>query len=168
MTRYSLSGPDGPIVVDLLPAEEGYRVVVEGAEYTVKVKRGGDPESVVAEISGKPVTISLVRADGEGVDMILAGERMSFRKPSGLPAAPAPPPPREAADRGLVSAPMPGRVMGAIVKQGEKVKKGDPLVILESMKMEVAVRADRDGQVTEILAGEGTAVKRGQALVRLT
>ena len=39
---------------------------------------------------------------------------------------------------------------------------------IESMKMEVAVRADRDGVVAEILAKEGAAVKRGQGLVRLS
>ena len=61
---------------------------------------------------------------------------------------------------------MPGRVIGTLVKKGEKVKAGDPLVIIESMKMETAVRADREGEVEETMVEEGATVKRGQALVR--
>jgi len=62
---------------------------------------------------------------------------------------------------------MPGKVIGTLVKNGENVKTGDPLVILESMKMEIAVRSDRDAEVQEILVEEGASVKRGQGLVRL-
>ena len=61
---------------------------------------------------------------------------------------------------------MPGRIIGVMTKQGEKVKAGDPLVIVESMKMETVIRSDRDAEVAQILVAEGSAVKRGQALVR--
>lgn len=44
---------------------------------------------------------------------------------------------------------MPGKVIGALIKRGEKVKAGDPLVIPESMKMEIAVRSDRDAEVVK-------------------
>ncbi len=96
------------------------------------------------------------------------GERLSFQRPAadlGL-GAPAAQPGAPAKD--LVVAPMPGKVVGALVRKGEKVKAGDPLVILESMKMEIAVRSDRDAEVAEILAADGASVKRGQGLVRLS
>ena len=68
---------------------------------------------------------------------------------------------------GLILSPMPGKVVGSLVKKGDRVELGDPLVILESMKMEIAVRSDRQGVVREILVADGDSVKRGQGLVRL-
>jgi len=67
----------------------------------------------------------------------------------------------------IILAPLPGKMVGSLVKEGERVKPGDPLVILESMKMEIAVRSDREAVVTEILVADGDPVKRGQGLVRL-
>jgi biotin carboxyl carrier protein len=63
---------------------------------------------------------------------------------------------------------MPGKVIGALVKQGDSVRAGDPLVILESMKMQIAVRSDRDAEVSQILVEDGASVRRGQGLVRLS
>jgi biotin carboxyl carrier protein len=74
---------------------------------------------------------------------------------------------QDAAAVGLIPAPIPGKVVGSLVKKGERVKSGDPLVILESMKMEIAVRSDREAIVREILVTDGDSVKRGQGLVRL-
>lgn len=53
-----------------------------------------------------------------------------------------------------------------MAKAGDYVKQGDALVVIESMKMEVAVRADRDGVVDRSLVAEGASVKKGQALIR--
>jgi biotin carboxyl carrier protein len=121
----------------------------------------------VAEFSSKPIRVTVVESNPNRVELVIGGEHFVYRtKASAAEQKPSPSsPPRDA---GVVMAPMPGRVTGALVREGEQVKAGDPLVTIESMKMEVAVRADRDGVVTEILAKEGAAVKRGQGLVRLT
>jgi biotin carboxyl carrier protein len=58
-------------------------------------------------------------------------------------------------------------LIGALVRRGETVKAGDPLIIFESMKMKIAVRSDRDSEIAEILVEDGDPVKRGQGLVRL-
>ena len=166
MTRDELNGPGGRLTVEVSPAKEGYRVVVDGVEHFVKVKQGAAPGSVVAEISGKPMTVSLVQAGGDRVDIVLGDESLSFQRLTPAVGLSSPPVP-EQAPKGIIPAPMPGKVIGTMAKRGDRVKRGDPLVILESMKMEVAVRADRDGEVAEILVADGTAVKRGQPLVRL-
>ena len=70
-------------------------------------------------------------------------------------------------DLGL-EAPMPGVVTRVLVKPGDEVKKGQPLVALEAMKMEHLIRAPRDGRVTAIAAKSGEMVAGGTALVQMT
>ncbi len=66
---------------------------------------------------------------------------------------------------GLVRAVMPGIVREVLVRPGDRVRKGMPLLILEAMKMQNEVRADGDGTVREVHAKAGVAVARGDVLV---
>lgn len=60
-----------------------------------------------------------------------------------------------------------GKVWKIVQKPGAEVKRGDSIVILEAMKMEIPVVAPRDGKVGEILVAEGDAVESGQAVATL-
>ncbi len=62
---------------------------------------------------------------------------------------------------------VPGSVWKLLVEPGQRVVRGDPLVIVESMKMEVVIEATHDGTLLEFLVGEGKAVAPGQHLVLL-
>ena len=68
---------------------------------------------------------------------------------------------------GSLAAPMPGKVLQVLVKAGAAVSEGDPLVILEAMKMEHTIAAPHDGRVAEILYGAGEQVAEGAELLRL-
>ena len=61
--------------------------------------------------------------------------------------------------------PLPGTVIEIPVKTGMQVKEGDTLVVLEAMKMNNNLTAERDGTVKSILVGEGEAVKENTPLV---
>ena len=150
----------------MTPTDDGYHVSVGDSEYFLRLKLRPDKNSFVVEVSDKPVEVTVIEASGQRVELVLNGEHLSFQLPAPAPAVKQPPPPSPT-QKGTVAAPMPGKVIGALVKKGEKVRAGDPLVIIESMKMEMAVRADADSTVEEILVGEGQSVKRGQGLVRL-
>jgi 3-methylcrotonyl-CoA carboxylase alpha subunit len=63
---------------------------------------------------------------------------------------------------------MPGKVTGLSVKAGETVKKGQPLLVLEAMKMEHALTAPFDGVVDEVAVALGAQVTEGAMLVKLT
>ncbi|ARE38580.1 Methylcrotonyl-CoA carboxylase biotin-containing subunit [Rhodovulum sp. P5] len=67
----------------------------------------------------------------------------------------------------VVEAPMPGLVKAVLASAGQAVTAGQPLAILEAMKMEHTLTAPRDGQVAELLAQPGTQVEAGAALIRL-
>lgn len=64
-----------------------------------------------------------------------------------------------------IRSPMPGLIVDVPVAEGDRVAKGDKIVILESMKMENELRASGDGVVGRILVGKGDSVEKGQDLV---
>lgn len=66
-------------------------------------------------------------------------------------------------DRNLTSQ-IPGRVVNISAKAGADVKKGDVIVVLESMKMQVAVKAHKDGNLKEIKVKQGASVARNDVL----
>lgn len=66
-----------------------------------------------------------------------------------------------------VNAPMPGSIIDIKVNVGDKVKKNDPVLILEAMKMENEIVAEADGTITSIQVGKGDIVKSGDLLLTI-
>jgi 3-methylcrotonyl-CoA carboxylase alpha subunit len=73
-----------------------------------------------------------------------------------------------AAEGGRLTAPMPGKVITFLAAAGDKVKQGQPLAVMEAMKMEHTLSAPRDGTVAELLYAVGDQVNEGSELLRLT
>jgi 3-methylcrotonyl-CoA carboxylase alpha subunit len=71
------------------------------------------------------------------------------------------------ASSGSLAAPMPGRIVKLMVEPGTKVKKGEPLLILEAMKMEHTIAAPADGTVADVRCAAGEQVLEGAELIRL-
>jgi 3-methylcrotonyl-CoA carboxylase alpha subunit len=69
---------------------------------------------------------------------------------------------------GRLAAPMPGKVISLLARVGDVVKKGQPLAVMEAMKMEHTLAAPRDGTVAELLYAVGDQVGEGSELLRLT
>jgi len=72
-----------------------------------------------------------------------------------------------AGEGGRLTAPMPGKVVSIAVKAGDKVSKGQPLAVMEAMKMEHTIAAPQDGVVGEVLYAPGDQVPEGAELLRL-
>jgi biotin carboxyl carrier protein len=66
-----------------------------------------------------------------------------------------------------IKAPMPGLVLNLLVEAGQEVSKGDPLLILEAMKMENVIKASGDGKVKSVNVKKGDAVDKGLLLVEM-
>lgn len=86
--------------------------------------------------------------------------------PAPAPAAPAAPAPAPA-EGTAVTAPMPGTILKVNVKNGDAVKKGAVLMVLEAMKMENEIMAVADGVVRSLSVSEGAAVEAGAVLCTL-
>jgi len=66
-----------------------------------------------------------------------------------------------------VTAPMPGDIIQIHVKTGQMVKAGDPLCVLDAMKMKNTIHAPQDGEISEISISEGQSIEYGAPLFRL-
>jgi len=64
-----------------------------------------------------------------------------------------------------IKAPMPGLVLNILVEEGQEVKKGDALIVLEAMKMENILKSPADGKVKKVAVKKGIAVEKGQILI---
>ena len=65
-----------------------------------------------------------------------------------------------------IKAPMPGMVLNVLVTEGQEVKKGDALIVLEAMKMENVLKSPTDGTIKKIAIQKGTAVEKNQLLIQ--
>ena len=126
---------------------KNYRITVNGTAYDVAVE----------EING-------------GAAPSAAPAPASVPAPAAAPAAPAPAAaPAASGSKGsvVVSAPMPGKILGVKTEVGKAVKKGDVLMVLEAMKMENEIVAPEDGTVASVDATVGAQVESGDTLVTL-
>jgi biotin carboxyl carrier protein len=64
--------------------------------------------------------------------------------------------------------PMPGVVIAISVSEGQAVKRGDPLLVVEAMKMEHTLRAPRDGKVRRLAASNGQRADAGAVLLEVS
>ncbi|MDO4771461.1 biotin/lipoyl-containing protein [Porphyromonas sp.] len=123
-------------------------VSVNGSTYKVEL----DKEQEVKQIS-KPAPVS----------------RPAAKAPAAKPAAaPAPEPAAAPAGGGVaVVSPLPGVIIGIHCKVGDEVKRGQRILILEAMKMENDIKADRDGTITSVAVSQGDNVQEGATLVTI-
>jgi 3-methylcrotonyl-CoA carboxylase alpha subunit len=121
---------------------------------------------VSVEVAGQPYLVNLDRAQQPGGGMkdvvFMDGEAWSFGPRRADHASGG-----QSSSDGSVMAPMPGNVIAVSVAEGDRVLRGQPLVIIEAMKMEQTLNAPFDGIVAELRASPGMQVIEGHLLVRI-
>jgi acetyl-CoA/propionyl-CoA carboxylase, biotin carboxylase, biotin carboxyl carrier protein len=134
------------------------RVEFDDSSWQARVHASSDPARITVELDGV-VRHYAVAFDGEDAVWIARDgyqlEARTLRPDRSGVTAPT----------GSLEAPMPGTVLLVRVKEGDAVAAGDVLVVLESMKMELAITAPHDGVVTSIALNPGDRVELGQPLV---
>ena len=141
-----------------------YRYKINGTEYNVTIQ---SVEGNLAEVSvnGKSYQVELENAP--------AAQPMAPAAPQPAPApqaAPAPASQPAAAPAGAgsaVNSPLPGVIIEVSVKEGQTVKAGEKVAVLEAMKMENEIQADKAGTITKIHVNKGDSVLEGAPIVTI-
>lgn len=148
-----------------------YSYNVNGAQYDVTI------ESIQGQVA--KVNVNGVAFDVEMLGAPIAEGDLPAAAPAAAPAAttaapaaapatPAAAPAKGAAGAGTpVKAPLPGVVTKVLVANGQAVKKGDTVVVLEAMKMENNITAECDGTVSGVCCAAGDSVMEGTTLVTI-
>ena len=151
------------LTAEVTPSGDGFVVTIAGREIRVD---GSFGPLMRVRVDGKPVEATVRR---EGADLVVERDGMARAFRVRDPRAPALGRRREAADstRGEVHAPMPGLVVDVLVRAGDSVDAGQPVVVVEAMKMQNALTAPLAGKVSSVAVQAGTAVDTGQLLLAI-
>ena len=145
---------DDVLAVEWWGGRDGYTadgvVVLAAAAEAVTIERDGVATSYACRVTGLP--------GRETVDVDApSGYRRLVRVPRFLD-------PSEQVASGSLLAPMPGSVVKVLVEQGQQVAAGDPVLVLEAMKMQHTVSAPTDGVVSRLEVAPGTQVAAGEVM----
>jgi 3-methylcrotonyl-CoA carboxylase alpha subunit len=160
-------------------ARRSFSFDIDGSVKSVTLSQQGQAASLSAEHESVPFSW---RADGSKIWVTLdqhtstavvhhAGDQIVVRSGANSIAARLIDPLAHAgaseAEAGRLTAPMPGKVVALLVAAGSKVTRGQPLLVMEAMKMEHTIAAPADGTVKELLYGVGDQVNDGAQLLLL-
>jgi biotin carboxyl carrier protein len=163
MAKLSVTIDGRTFVVEVSPAP------ADGAALTARVD--GVPLEVYAPPPGGPEPLDWVVVDGRPYELVVDDDLRRMRSHNGLhrievrdmEGGVARPPSGD----GRVKAPIPGLIARVMVQPGDAVVAGQPLLVLEAMKMENEIRAPRGGVVQLLGVSPGQAVALGAVLVEI-
>ena len=137
-------------------------IIIESMKMELEVKATADGTITYSVAPGTQIQSGQVLAAIGGVVV----QPAPVAKPVASPAAPAPAAPVSSGNGTKVNAPVAGVFLRTAVAEGAAVKKGDNVVIIESMKMELEIKAPVDGKV-HFLASAGTQLTNGQPVAEI-
>jgi 3-methylcrotonyl-CoA carboxylase alpha subunit len=155
---FQLDGADHHVWI--VPQDDQWHMIADGKAASIKLTRQhGDSWHLI--VNGRQQTVVAI-VEGDTVHVHLQGETyaLRYRDPVELYASEG-----DAASVDVSRAPMPGIVLSTRVEPGTAVRSGETLMLIESMKMEMAIRAGHHGVVEAVHVAPGQNFDRDAALV---
>jgi len=160
---YEVTVGERTLQVDVTRAPGGYDVAIDGGPVRRVDVTHPLPDVLSMILDDRSIDAGLAaRPDGYTVDVLGVGYDCRVVDP------------RRAAlklggggGEGLITTSMPGRVVRVLVSVGEAVTKGQPVLVIEAMKMENEIKAPHDGAVQEIFVEAGQALDAGASLLQV-
>ncbi len=158
-----LSRDGQDLAAEVTPNGEGYVVSIDGREHRVEGVFGA---AMRVRIDDRPIEAAVRR---QGLDLVVQLEGRTYVYRTRDPRAPRVTRRGGGADqaRGELHAPMPGLVVEIMVEEGEVVEAGQPIVVVEAMKMQNALTAPLAGRVAAVRGAAGSSVESGALLLTI-
>ncbi|MDR0798842.1 MAG: acetyl-CoA carboxylase biotin carboxyl carrier protein subunit [Dysgonamonadaceae bacterium] len=134
---------------------KNFEYTINGTIYKVAINRIEDAVAEV-EVNGVPYQVEMKKPEKPAVTI----QRLD---PVSTPAPAARP--RQGGAAGAVRSPLPGTIIDIFCKAGDAVSQGQKLLVLEAMKMENVINADRNGVIKEVKVNKGDSVLEGAELI---
>ncbi len=131
-----------------------YKYKINGKEYEVTINSVSDTDAQVT-VNGNAYDVEIIKEE--------KAQEPTYQRPT-IPAREASTP--AAVDKSLRS-PLPGMILAIKVKVGDTVREGQPVAVLEAMKMENEILSEHDGTVTQINVEKGETVPEGAVIVTI-
>ncbi|MDR3653961.1 MAG: biotin/lipoyl-binding protein [Paludibacter sp.] len=144
-----------------------FKFTIDGASYSVNVKSVEGNQAEI-EVNGKSYAVGLEQEVNTLKTPILVRKDVQSKPGENVitaKAAPAPPSNKPSAN--TIKAPLPGSIIRLVAKEGDTVKEGDLLLIMESMKMENNILSEKNGVIKRIRVSAGEAVMQDDILIEL-
>ena len=139
-----------------------YKYTIDGNKYEVAINEVGETTAKVT-VNGTEYTVEWEKPVEE--KPVVKVQPVAAKPAPATAAAPAPA--AVPVSGNAIKTPLPGVIIDVKVNVGDTVKKGDTVVVLEAMKRENNINADRDGKVVAIQVAKGDTVADGAALIVL-
>lgn len=139
---------------------KSFKYTINGNVYKVHINSVVENIAEV-EVNGTPYKVTMEKPSKKQV--------VTIKRPAQAPTTPTGDPvvtrPASSATQGAVRSPLPGVILEVKCSVGSTVKRGDVLLVLEAMKMENSIHADRDGRIIELKVNKGDSVLENAELV---
>lgn len=145
---------------------KNYKFRINGKEYSVIIN-GMEGKSADVSVNGVSYSVELEDAPASSAAPSAASSAPAPQAQPSVAAAPASAPAAPAGKAVTVHSPLPGVIISIDVKEGQAVKKGQKLAVLEAMKMENEILSDADGTVAAILVQKGDSVLEGADIIKI-
>ena len=154
--------------IHVVPMEGGHDVTYDGKTYAVRSSWEFGQQLFNGTVNGEEVHVQVAR-NGQVYTLSRGGSEANVRVMSPRAAALYQLMPVKVAPdtSGQVTAPMPGLIVSVSVAEGDEVKAGDELAVLEAMKMENTLRAERNGVVAKVHYQAGESVEVDEIIMEL-
>ena len=143
---------------------KNYKFKINGKDYSVDIL-GIEGRNASLTVNGVAYNVEL--SEDAPAPAPQAPAAAPAPAPQAAPAPAAPAAPATSGSSAVICSPLPGVIISIDVKEGQSVRKGQKVAVLEAMKMENEIQAECDGTVAAILVQQGASVLEGAELIKL-
>jgi acetyl/propionyl-CoA carboxylase alpha subunit len=147
--------------IEINPSNDGYVATLADKNIFIKIMRVDLQNNKMELLIDNKRIIAHVSSDGAKRWVTINGQTILLTKTSGVKQG------LRHDHAGGLTAPMPGQIRSVNVKEGDEVKKGQTLLTMEAMKMEIKIQALMDGKVKSVFVSQGDTVEREQILIEM-